>query len=154
MARGAARRIGHARHDAQQRDLVGRRFFVDQHQVAQQGQGAEAIVRKAEDGAGPCDAGPSEAVGAVGRAQQAQAELLGVGRQFVQRDLVHGARGIRFAQAQADGNAPARREHGGQFAQGAGACRGWYMHPYRRQQDQVERQSQPPDLGQVGQRVG
>lgn len=110
VAREPRRGIGDACQHTQQRDLVSRRLLVDQDQMPQQGQGAQAVVRQPQHDGGPRYLAPAQPVLAVAGADDAQSELLGKVRQLRQRDLVHGALGVGWAQPQADRDASLGRQ--------------------------------------------
>jgi hypothetical protein len=99
VARGVVGGIGDARHDAQQCDFEGGRLFIHQHQVTQQRQGTEAVVRQSKDRRRPQHDDTPQPVLAVVCMQQAQGELLRQRRQFGQGHRVHRAGCIWFAQA-------------------------------------------------------
>lgn len=62
VAREAGCTIGDAGEDAKEGDLVGGRLFVDQYQMAQQGQGAKAVIGQSQYDACPCITAEQEAI--------------------------------------------------------------------------------------------
>ncbi len=69
------------------------------------------------------------------------------------RHFVHGASGVRRAEAQADRDAAIWRQQHGELAQRPVALLRGHMHPHCREQDQVEAQAEPSHLCEVGQAI-